>query len=124
MKYQNPIYYSQIKEIYIKIDINDNGKLKDIFLENDVIIKESPTFDKKAKIIFDCQMELIKEYLENQNKRTFIYKIISYNIKQYLQLDNNFDLNKKFIYDHSLGRYKLECEIEQFLQNNNINICN
>ena len=121
LKYQNPIYYSQIKEIYIKIDINDNGKLKDIFLENDVI-KKSPTFDKKAKIIFDGQMELIKEYLENQNKRTFIYKIISYNIKQYLQLDNNFDLNKKFIYDHSLGRYKLECEIEQFLQNNNINI--
>ena len=122
LNYKNPIYYSQIKEIYIKIDINDNEKLKDIFLENDVIIKECPIFDEKTKKIFDEQKELINEYRENQNRRTFIYKIISYNIKQYLQLNNNFDLNKKFIYDHSLGRYKLECEIEEFLKNNNENI--
>jgi hypothetical protein len=122
LNYTTPIYYSQIKENYIKLDINDYEKLKDIFLENDVIIKEAPTFDEKTKKIFDEQMELIKKYQENQNRRTFIYKMISYNIKQYLQLNNDFDLNKIFIYDHSLGRYKLECEIENFLKNNKTNI--
>ena len=115
LKYSSPYCTSNRYENYIPL--NDLNSKWNIFIEKEINI-ENLMFDKqKACQIFTEQTNLINEYIKlNHEKDKFLYKILSYNLNKYLELNPKNDLNQTFYYVDSEERRQLESYIKHFIK--------
>ena len=116
LNYDDPILFlvSENKIISLK---QANLEDLEIYLEKNIIIKNNYMSDGKMKNKFSEQKKLLEEYDNNKLKHIFNYKMISYNIKNYLKSIKDEALKEPFYYIISKERYALEKSIINFLKN-------
>lgn len=74
-------------------------------------------YKEKAEEIFTNQTNLINEFIKlNHEIYQFSYKILSFNLNKYFDLNPQTDLNQTFYYADSEERRQLEKNIKKFLK--------
>ena len=117
MQYNNPFYISKYSNEFNKLD--DLNSKWDIFIEEEITIEEFLFSKNENKKIYDDQIKLLNEFKKLiKENYSFSYNIISYNIRNYLELLPNADLNEKFHYVNSPERIRLEMDVNKFLLDN------
>ena len=116
LNYEDPIIYFSSENKTISLT-EDNLEDLEIYFEQNIIIKNNYLQDEKIKSKYREQKELMEEYKNNKLKYIYRYKIISYNIKNYLNSLKEETLNEPFYYITSKERAALEKNIIKFINN-------
>ena len=121
LNYNDPIMYmpNANKIIFLKDKNIEDLYNFDIHLEEKIIIKNNSFSEKTIKTKFEEQNNLIKEYTKKESNCCFPYKIISYNIKRYLDNIKDENLENNFYYIDSKTRSSLLNQITNFIQDKN-----
>lgn len=117
LKYEDPVLCFENKNEIISLNKVNLYDL-DIYLEKKIIIKKNIFLPKLAIKKFQEQKLLIEEYCKKKYKFIFPYKVISYNIKNYLQTKDGH-LEEPFYYIDSKERQSMEKDISKFIKSTN-----